>query len=150
MTIDTSTLGGWIFGVLSIVFASQGFWTWVSSKTSKSDNENVLKKFTELDNKINELDKKIDDRFNKANAKTEEIEAKNMRARILRFNTECMDKRKHTTEDFIEILHIITNYKNYCKAHDEFENERANLAIKNITEIWSQCQAGYDSVYLFK
>lgn len=143
------TVGQWLVGIVTAMIASQGFWSWLQSKATKKGTEEILNKIVGLESKVEELDKKVDEKFEQSSELALQIEAKNMRERILSFNTSCMRKEKHTTEDFIEILHVITNYNNYCKKHDDFENERANLAIENISRIWGECQQGFTDEYLF-
>ena len=55
-----------------------------------------------------------------------------MRSRILRFNNELVRDIGHTPEDFDEILTIIDSYKTYCKAHEEYKNNKCTHAIANI------------------
>lgn len=61
------------------------------------------------------------------------------RTYILRFNTELIRKIKHTEEDFNEILYNIRCYESYCKEHEEYENNRAVHAIKNINRVYDEC-----------
>lgn len=59
------------------------------------------------------------------------------RAKILAFNTELLRGQDHTREDFIEALSEIDFYEDYCRAHPEYKNNRAVLAIENIKRVYA-------------
>ncbi len=59
-------------------------------------------------------------------------EADGWRASILHFNVEIMDGRHLTREDYIEILAIIDAYEAYCRSHEDYKNNRAVAAVRNI------------------
>lgn len=61
------------------------------------------------------------------------------RARILQFNTELLRNIRHTEEDFNEILYNIDCYEQYCRAHEEYKNNRAVHAIMNIKRVYDEC-----------
>lgn len=60
------------------------------------------------------------------------------RARILHFNNELLRDIPHTKEEFIEVLAEIDAYEIYCHEHDDYENNRAVLAIENIKETYKE------------
>ena len=74
----------------------------------------------------------------------DERDADMHRYRILRFNTEILQKTRHTEEEFNEILHSITRYEQYCDTHPRYENNRAVLAIKNIKRVYEECMMTSD------
>lgn len=61
------------------------------------------------------------------------------RYRILRFDDEIRHDEKHTKEHFDQILEDITKYEKYCRAHPDFPNNKAVLAIKNIKDVYRKC-----------
>lgn len=126
-------------------------WTWVG-KILKSSlqkfgsilNEDLINKLDnttkdvkELSSKVNNLSSEIkfikDDR--------EEEKAKINRNRILRFGDELRSEplRLHTKERFDEVLRLISSYNNYCDDHPQFENDKANLTIEYIHEVYKEC-----------
>jgi len=66
--------------------------------------------------------------------------AKQCRKRILRFNDELIRGDRHTKEHFDDVLGDITDYKQYCDDHPEFENEKAVLAIANVRRVYQECE----------
>ena len=68
-----------------------------------------------------------------------ENEATTCRYRILRFNDEILHGQRHTKEHFDQILEDITRYEKYCEGHPEYENNKAVLAIDNITRVYRKC-----------
>lgn len=71
--------------------------------------------------------------------KVNEIEPTMSRYRVLRFNDEILHGERHSKEHFDQILEDITHYENYCETHPEYENNKAVLAIANITKIYQKC-----------
>lgn len=67
------------------------------------------------------------------------------RVQILRFNRELLQGLPHTQEDFIEALHEIDFYEHYCRMHEEYENNRAVLAIENIKRAYMEWQKNQET-----
>ena len=84
----------------------------------------------DLSNRLTEIEKKLDQHIDMDDQRT----ANTNRARILHFNNELIRDIGHTKEEFIEVLAEIDTYETYCKAHDDYKNNRAILAIENIRE----------------
>jgi len=76
--------------------------------------------------------------------RTEEENVNRARSRILRFNDEIMLGRKHSKEHFDEILQDIDRYEDYCKTHEDFENNKAVLAIRTIKDEYTYCLAHHN------
>ena len=60
------------------------------------------------------------------------------RMEILQFNNTLLRNRKHTKEEFIEILTNIDEYERYCEKDENYPNNRAVLAIENIREVYKE------------
>lgn len=73
-----------------------------------------------------------------------ENEAKAARNRILRFGDEVYQGVHHSKEYFDHILADISNYKNYCKEHPEFQNEMTVLTVQHIESIYQRCLVEHD------
>ena len=58
------------------------------------------------------------------------------RTRILQFNNELLRDIPHTREEFIEILAEIDYYERFCKAHPDYQNNRATHAVANISRVY--------------
>lgn len=100
-------------------------WSVIAKAIGRAVNADVLR---ELDAVTQKLDThiRVDDERN----------ADEHRARILRFNNELLRDIPHTREEFIEVLKDIDHYERYCKAHPEYENNRAVHAIANIGRVY--------------
>ena len=100
-------------------------WSAIAKAIGRAMNADVLR---ELDMVTQKLDNhiRVDDERN----------ADEHRARILRFNNELLRDIPHTREEFIEVLKDIDHYERYCKAHPEYENNRAIHAIANIGRVY--------------
>lgn len=81
----------------------------------------------------------IKDTLDKHIATDDERYAKQRRLRILRFNDEVLQQKKHTKEHFDEILDDITEYELYCKDHPNYLNNKAVMAIRNIENVYADC-----------
>ncbi len=92
---------------------------------------NVLSKkmgFKEVTQKLNDLDYKID-----------RNQADSFRSRILRFNSEIRkDENSHDQEEFNDILSTIDGYESFCKAHEDYRNNKCVIAVDNIRRIYKE------------
>lgn len=66
----------------------------------------------------------------------DERNADSHRAAILHFNNELLRDIPHSQEDFIEVLAEIDAYEDYCRAHEDYKNNRAVHAIANINRVY--------------
>ena len=51
---------------------------------------------------------------------------------------------KHSKEHFDEILEDIDEYEDYCRDHEDYENNKAVLAINTIKEEYTYCLTHHD------
>ena len=65
--------------------------------------------------------------------------AKSERNKILTFNNDLIQGSRKTFEQFNEILDSIDYYEKYCKEND-IQNDKINLAVEYIHEVYKQCQ----------
>lgn len=68
-----------------------------------------------------------------------ENEAKNARARILRFGDELLANQKHSREMFDTVLIDIDYYNNYCDTHKEFKNGKTVMTTQHIENVYKRC-----------
>lgn len=109
-------------------------WTWLAEHFGEAINKKMLDKLDELEKKVDELER-IDKRQDEERAK---VNALGARRRVLRFADECRRQEKHSEEYFNNILEDISEYKDYCDNHPEFENEKAIIAINVIEETYKR------------
>lgn len=133
----------WLAGLIAVVLttiiqkASKRWkpWSWLAEQFGKAANKEMLDKQDKLEKKVDYLEEKIKD-----NSETDEKEkALAARRRILRFADEIRRRERHSEEYFNNVLEDVNAYKQYCKEHDDFENEKAVIAIKLIEETYTAC-----------
>lgn len=121
-------MNGWqIFG---LIIGSNGLFSVIlallNRRWSKKDG------MEDLGKKIDALSAKLDKHIKE----DRENDIRMARRDILRFNDEIRRGEPHTAESFDDILDAIDQYEHYCKAHPDFENNKAVLAIRNIKRVY--------------
>lgn len=122
--------GGLVLAALTIVQLAPiqiNPWSWLAKMLGKAINAGVAEELAEIKVKL-DAHITMDDRRT----------ADGHRARILHFNNELLRSIDHTKEEFIEVLAEIDAYEFYCKAHPEYPNNRAVLAIENIRDSYKE------------
>lgn len=61
------------------------------------------------------------------------------RRRILSVADEIRKKIRHSEEYFNDALGDVSQYRNYCRDHPEFENSKAVISSRIIEETYQQC-----------
>ena len=122
-----------LLGMIKIPQMEFNFWGWLGRMIGKAINGEVLEKVGELTEDLDSFKKE---------AELERV--RQARQRILRFNDEILFHQKHSKEHFDEILEDINLYEKYCKAHEDYENNRAELAIENIKDVYQKCMDKHD------
>ena len=133
--IQTGAIGILVIlaGMIKIPKIELNFWGWLGKKIGKAINSEVLES---VENLKQDLD---------AFKKEEELErVRFARQRILRFNDEILFEKRHSKEHFDEILEDINVYENYCADHEDYENNKAILAIGTIKEVYKRCLKTHD------
>lgn len=64
--------------------------------------------------------------------------ATDARRRILRASDEVQVGTQHSREWWDQIIEDITEYEKYCLSHANYENNKAKIAIKELTECYEQ------------
>lgn len=120
-------------GMIKIPPIQLNFWGWLGKIVGRSINGEVLERVNKLTTDFEELKER------------EELnEAKRARQHVLRFNDEILCNQRHTKEHFDEILEDIDIYEKYCNQHKDYENNRAELAISTIEEVYKECLQTHD------
>lgn len=89
---------------------------------------------------VRETRKRLDDHVKVDDQRNADL----LRSRILQFNCELIEDRKHTREDFIEILTVIDSYEDYCHDHPEYKNNRCTHAVANVKRVYDDRLAKHD------
>lgn len=91
----------------------------------KDKNSEVLKAIQNLADKITGIENRMD----KENADE-------ARRNILSFDDELRRGVPHSEESFNQVLQDIKFYRNYCREHTDYENDKATSAINHIRETY--------------
>lgn len=117
------------------------FFKWLLGCLGRAANSDVLIKLDEVTNAQQEAQKKLntlEQRLDKHILTDARQDADKHRMEILQFNNSLLRNRRHTKEEFLEILVSIDAYEAYCKSDLDYPNNRAVLAIENIREVYRE------------
>lgn len=99
----------------------------------------------DLPARIAALEKNMADRISGVEKKLGEVEAKederdavNKRVRILRFEDELQEERRHSKDSFDQVLSDISGYNQYCEEHPNFKNEQTAATVTHIRKIYAE------------
>lgn len=91
-----------------------------------TDSIETLK--TDMNERFDALDKKIDG----VESKTDEYNAVSCRVRILQFEDELQDKKKHSKDSWDQVMSDIDSYERYCDATPNFKNSQTVATTEHI------------------
>ena len=127
-------------GMIKIPKIELNLWNWIGRTVGRSINKEMMDQVNDLQSEIKGRKTEID-----TLKKEEELErVRQARQRILRFNDEILFEKRHSKEHFDEILDDIDTYEEYCRTHEEYENNKAVLAIATIREVYKDCLKTHD------
>ena len=128
-------------GLIKIPKIELNIWEFLAEKFGALINKAISNSIQSLANDISNLDDnivKLDAQLKQHLLESSQEKIKNTRQRILKFNDEIIQCKFHSLEHFEEIIQDIDAYEAYCMAHPEYPNNKANLAIKNIKESYTE------------
>lgn len=127
-------------GMVKIPKMELNIWNSLGRVIGRSINGEVMEQVSKLSQTVNDLQGEVQQM-----QRDEELErARQARQRILRFNDEILFEKRHSKEHFDEILDDIDTYEDYCRTHEEYENNKAVLAIATIREVYKDCLKTHD------
>ena len=127
-------------GMIKIPKLELNIWNWLGRTIGRSINKEMMDKVDDLENDVKGIKAEVD-----TLKKEEELErVRQARQRILRFNDEILFNKRHSKEHFDEVLDDIDVYEDYCATHEEYENNKAVLAISTIREVYKECLKEHD------
>ena len=139
LTILGVVLGGGILAFIQFL---------ITRHDSKHD------KLTGVKESINALSEKVDERFDTldrkidmVNAKGDERFAVSSRVRILRFEDELQEKRKHSKDSWDQAMADIDYYEAYCQAHPKFKNNQTAATVEHIKHGYGERLEKHDWSY---
>lgn len=119
VTTISFILGGSFLGFLQFL---------ISRRDAKNDRFGaIVKELAELRSEVRALDEKGDMR-----------DAIESRVRILRFNDELLEGRKHTKDSYDQVMSDITVYDAYCDANPKFKNNQTAMTVANINKSYAE------------
>ena len=124
--------------IVAAVIGSNALWAFLQFIIQRSDKKNDTN--AELLKAIGGLSEKVDN----LEAKEDEDKAIQHRVRILRFNDELKEGRKHSKESFDQVLSDTTYYRKYCEHNKDFENDMTVEAVNNIKRVYRKCMVERD------
>lgn len=77
----------------------------------------------------------------------DERNAKAARSRVLRFGDELTHDVHHSKEHFDDVLRDITDYKNYCDTHPNFENDQMHETAEYVKATYRECLKNHSFKY---
>lgn len=118
-TLVGGLLGGGLIGLIEFLIRR--------SDEKKDKNSEVLKAIRDLADKITGIEGRMD----KENADE-------ARRRILSFDDELRRGTEHSEESFNQVLQDVKYYRNFCRTHADYENDKATSAIAHIRETYQR------------
>ena len=91
------------------------------TKSIQSLSDDMQERFDTLDRKIDTVDAKGDERF-----------AISSRVRILRYEDELQEGRKHSKDSWDQVMSDIDYYESYCETHPDFRNNQTVATVEHI------------------
>lgn len=92
----------------------------------KDDMKGIKDELETIKQDIKRLDEKGDRR-----------EAVNCRVRILRFEDELQENRRHSKDSFDQVMTDITTYDHYCEQHPDFKNSQTAATVDHIQKVYA-------------
>lgn len=127
-------------GMIKIPKIELNLWNWIGRTVGRSINREMMGQFSTLEEEVKGIKQEVD-----ILKKEEELErVRQARQRILRFNDEILFNKRHSKEHFDEVLDDIDIYEDYCATHEDYENNKAVLAISTIREVYKECLRDHD------
>jgi len=60
------------------------------------------------------------------------------RIRILRFEDELQEGKRHSKDSFDQVMSDISAYNKYCEDHPGFKNDQTIATVKHITDVYTE------------
>jgi len=118
-TLVGGLLGGGLIGLIEFLIRR--------SDEKKDKNSEVLAALKSIKDKIVGIESRMD----KENADC-------ARRNILSFDDELRRGMEHSEESFNQVLQDIKYYRNFCRTHADYENDKATSAITHIRETYQR------------
>ena len=81
---------------------------------------------------------KLSDRIDELDGKGDMRNAVENRVRILRFEDELLEGRRHSKDSWDQCLSDVTDYEKYCAEHPDFKNNQTAATIQHIEKEYQE------------
>lgn len=117
--------------ILYTILGSAGLFSLIQYIISRRDNR--MKMLTEIKKDIEAI-----------KAERALDRATDARRRILRSADEILQGMKHSQEWWEQVMEDIGEYERYCDSHEGYKNNKARLAIKELTNCYEDRREKHD------
>ena len=83
---------------------------------------------------------KTNSRIDGLEASQKQKDAEDARRQVLLFADEIRREIAHSEESFNQVLDDIHTYENYCRIHEEYQNNKAMGSIQLVIDTYYQCK----------
>ena len=111
-------------------------WTWLGRWIGRAINGEVMEEVKQLKQDLQNMKETEDER-----------NAKAARSRVLRFGDELTHDVHHSKEHCDDVLRDITDYKNYCDTHPNFENDQMHETAEYVKATYRECLKNHSFKY---
>ena len=106
--------------------------------TLKSIKEQMTVIESALNEQITGVKETIREEITGVEARMDRENADEARRSILSFDDELRRNMDHSEESFNQVLQDIKYYRNFCRTHEDYENDKATSAIAHIRETYQR------------
>lgn len=140
MDLGTILLGGGgglavLLTLLQISKIQINPWSAIAKVIGNALNADVRSQLTGMQNQLTALE---NDNKRQDNERLED-KAITARGEVIQFADEVRRGVRHSEENFNRIFDYIKFYKNYCREHPDFENDKAVTSIAIIEKVYHEC-----------
>lgn len=112
-------------------------WSFIAMHLGRALNGEMLERLDRNEEHTIEVKKDVDELrefIRNVDYKIDEDRAITARVRILRFNDELLEEKRHSKEAYDQVLSDIDVYDSYCEQHPEFKNNKTKMSASNIID----------------
>ena len=112
-------------------------WSSIAKHIGRALNGEVVERLDRYEHRTTELKEDLNelrDFIHNVDFKIDEDRAVTARVRILRFNDELLEEKRHSKEAYDQVLSDIDVYDSYCEHHPEFKNNKTKMSASNIID----------------
>lgn len=114
----------------------------ISRRDKKEENNSeVAKEIKSIKTDIKDVRDEMDVKFSALERKVDDGNARQARARILRFDDEVQNGKKFSKSAWAQDMEDMTLYKGHCDKYDDFPNDVADEAMSNTMRVHAELLA---------